>query len=402
MKKDISIASIYRTLYMKISDVFIYLKTWLGDAKFYFFLSVIFFTITIICFTWQIWDTISLSLPIDTTIWGQFGDFIGGTLGSIFSLISVMLVVWTFKTQNKTSETQRFNDLFFELIKLYQEQEKELEYIVIDTYCGFPYREKYTYKDFFSLLNEKLLIIYQPTNSISRNRKEAIAKYIEITLDFKNKLSLTFKTIYQILCLIDNSNLNQKDKIEYLKIFRSQFTVSELLFLRYHIKSGEYKKFAYLVNKSNLLKHLPLFELLEFKYWRDKLNKQEIRVANSFYITLIKSIKKNEANVSSVDNLLSVIIKKDNTSLTLTFIKNKNTSWLSKFNKKEFENLCECIIKEIVLFSNYAYYNNYKELYFKHAETNKNQITVSVKNNKGNKLNLLFEDLKEHNICKIL
>lgn len=109
---------------MKISTFFLNIKTWLGDAKFYFWISVIFFVFTLLCFTWQIWDTFSFSAPIDTTIWGQFGDFIGGTLGTIFSLISVMLVVWTFKTQNKTSETQRFNDLFFELIKLYQEQEK--------------------------------------------------------------------------------------------------------------------------------------------------------------------------------------------------------------------------------------------------------------------------------------
>ena len=35
-----------------------------------------------------------------------------------------------------------------------------------------------------------------------------------------------------------------------------------------------------------------------------------------------------------------------------------------KFNKKEFENLCEGIIKEIVMFSNYSCYNNYKELSF--------------------------------------
>lgn len=59
-------------------------------------------------------------------------------------------------------------------------------------------------------------------------------------------------------------------------------------------------------------------------------------------------------------------------------------------------------IKEIVLFSYYAYYNNYKELYFKHAETNKNQTAVSVTNNKGKKFNLTFEDLDTYEICKIL
>lgn len=103
------------------------LRSLLGNVNFYIIVTLIFFIFAISCFTWNIWDTFSLKLPIDTTIWGQFGDFIGGTLGVIFSLISVMLVVWTFKTQNKTAETQRFNDLFFELLRLYQEQEKELK-----------------------------------------------------------------------------------------------------------------------------------------------------------------------------------------------------------------------------------------------------------------------------------
>lgn len=57
---------------MKISALFLNIKTWFGDAKFYFWICVIFFAISINCFIWQIWDTLSLSVPIDTTIWGQF------------------------------------------------------------------------------------------------------------------------------------------------------------------------------------------------------------------------------------------------------------------------------------------------------------------------------------------
>lgn len=63
-----------------------------------------------------------------------------------------MLVVWTFKTQNKTSETQRFNDLFFELIKLYQEQEKELEYIVKTVEFPIPISTKIHTKTSFLYL----------------------------------------------------------------------------------------------------------------------------------------------------------------------------------------------------------------------------------------------------------
>ena len=91
------------------------IKSWLGNARFYFIVAFLFLIFAVLCFTWRMWSSLSIQLPIDPEIWGQFGDFVGGTLGVIFSLISVMLVVWTFKTQNETAETQRFNDLFFEL-----------------------------------------------------------------------------------------------------------------------------------------------------------------------------------------------------------------------------------------------------------------------------------------------
>ena len=364
------------------------LRSLLGNVNFYIIVTLIFFIFAISCFTWNIWDTFSLKLPIDTTIWGQFGDFIGGTLGVIFSLISVMLVVWTFKTQNKTAETQRFNDLFFELLRLYQEQEKELQHNWINEDRTASYVSNN--KDFFDKLSKKFWEEFAPSTSFSKNRKEAIKTYVNVTIDYKSKLSLCYRTLFQILNLIENCLLNQKERVEYLKILRAQLTESELLFIRYHIKSGEYKRFAYLVNKSNLLKHLPLFELLEFAYWRNKLDKYEIKNANNFYIYLVKSIKDNKSNIISNDKSLEVIINRTYNSLQLKFIKSDTSSWVQKFDKKDFENLCEGIIKEIVMFSNYSCYNNYKELLFISAKTEGNTTIVEVKNKKNKNVNVAF------------
>lgn len=376
------------------------LRSLLGNVYFYIIVTLIFFIFTILCFTWNIWDTFSLKQPIDATIWGQFGDFIGGTLGVIFSLISVMLVVWTFKTQNKTAETQRFNDLFFELLRLYQEQEKELQYNWINEDRTTSYVSNN--KDYFDKLSKRFWEEFVPSTSFSKNRKEATKTYLNVTIDYKSKLSLCYRTIFQILNLIENSLLNPKERVEYLKILRAQLTESELLFIRYHIKSGEYKRFAFLVNKSNLLKHLPLFELLEFAYWRNKLDKYEIKNANNFYIYLVKSIKDNKSNIVSNDKSLEVKINRTYNSLQLKFIKNNTSSWVQKFDKKEFENLCEGIIKEIVMFSNYSCYNNYKELSFMSAETEGNTTTVKVKNKANKALNIIFnENMSLDNIDKI-
>ena len=376
------------------------LRSLLGNVNFYIIITFIFFIFAISCFTWNIWDTFSLKLPIDATIWGQFGDFIGGTLGVIFSLVSVMLVVWTFKTQNRTAETQRFNDLFFELLRLYQEQEKELQFNWINEDKTASYVSNN--KDFFDKLSKKFWEEFVPSTSFSKNRKEATKTYVNVTIDYKSKLSLCYRTIFQILNLIENSQLNQKERVEYLKILRAQLTESELLFIRYHIKSGEYKRFAYLVNKSNLLKHLPLFELLEFAYWRNKLDKYEIKNANNFYIYLVKSIKENKSNIVSNDKSLEVKINRTYNSLQLKFIKCNTSSWVQKFDKKEFENLCEGIIKEIVMFSNYSCYNNYKELSFMSAETEDNITIVKVKNKANKALNIIFnENMSLDNIDKI-
>lgn len=105
-----------------------FIKSLFGNAIFYCIITILFFIGAFTLFTWNMINTFSTNLPIDHAIWGQFEDFVGGTLEVIFSLISVMLVVWTFRVQNKTAETQRFNDLFFELLNLHHEQEKLLKY----------------------------------------------------------------------------------------------------------------------------------------------------------------------------------------------------------------------------------------------------------------------------------
>ena len=208
------------------------------------------------------------------------------------------MIAWTFNIQNRTAVTQRFNDLFFELLDIFQSQEKELQYYHEEDGHKLVLSDN---KDFFFELNKKMATNYVPSLSFSQNRKNAITTYTNTTIDYKDKLSICYRTLYQLLNLVENGDLNQKEKVEYLKILRSQLTESELLFLRYHIKTGEYIKFAFLINKSNLMKHLPLFDLLEFKYWREKLQPIEIKYANDFFISLFKTIRKHGKRITSVD-----------------------------------------------------------------------------------------------------
>jgi hypothetical protein len=71
--------------------------------------------------------------PLDPTKAGQFGDFVGGYIGTIAFLVSLFLVFRTYRNQKATNEQQTFDTHFFELLKLHRENMAEIE---IGGKCG--------------------------------------------------------------------------------------------------------------------------------------------------------------------------------------------------------------------------------------------------------------------------
>lgn len=62
----------------------------------------------------------------DATIAGQFGDFIGGYLGTMFALISVILLYSTLKNQSETAEREKFENKFFLMLQLHRNNVSEI------------------------------------------------------------------------------------------------------------------------------------------------------------------------------------------------------------------------------------------------------------------------------------
>jgi hypothetical protein len=90
----------------------------------------------------------------DTAVWGQFGDYIGGTLNPILSFISIILLIKSVSLQNEANESLRdeltnsekterfrsFNSLFFSMI---ESQRVLLRELTIGFGVGpIPVREK--------------------------------------------------------------------------------------------------------------------------------------------------------------------------------------------------------------------------------------------------------------------
>lgn len=386
----------------------------LKKPRYYIIGTLVFFAISAVLFCWQLWSSFNISSPIEHEIWGQFGDFIGGTLGVIFSLVGVVFVLLTFHSQQKTALEQRFNDMFFSTLHFYQEQEKELQYRCVEKIGDDIFRGTANYKDFFNQVSKDLFGKFTPVMSFSKNRKEAVRLYAELCIPFGGKLSLCYRTLYRLLDMIDTMPVSNEVKRDYAKLLRAQFTENELLCIRYHIKYGNYIKFANLINKYHIMKHLPVFDMLEFCYWRnnESLTDYERNGVSIFLVQLCKEImKQKKHSITECRGKLVFNIDYSPTEITLVCSKSPIPDncqdvamGLYKFNDTDLENLFECVMKELVIFSNFSCYNDFHNLLFE-SETQTNQdittIKCTVRNRKQEKIILLYEDSKKSTIKKL-
>ncbi len=353
------------------------IKGWFGNARFYFIVVVSFITFAFIMFTVNLWSTFDTDLPIDSTKWGQFGDFVGGILGAILSLIGVMLVTWTFKKQNATAETQRFNDLFFGLLNLYQSQIAELFSGPNEIKKGSDiYIQKCTNKDFFDSEKRNIYTKFQTQESLLDdylviNREEAKKEYMCFYID-RPTIGACFRTIYRIYDLIDSSQMSEDNKRNYLKIIRAQLTESELFFLKYNAMTYYGEQFNNYIYKYNILKHLPLFDRLEFKYFSEKFNDLERIEMNIIFDKAIDGIKNLliEKQTNSYNDLINnryaINIKKTkHNSIIVGITKNNNkrknaneTIGFDKLSETQIQKLLTCFLKELFLYNGGNQYAN--------------------------------------------
>lgn len=64
---------------------------------------------------------------IDFDVTGQFGNFIGGVVGTIFSLFGTVLIFFSFKEQTEQNSRQAFESKFYELVRIHNDNVKELQ-----------------------------------------------------------------------------------------------------------------------------------------------------------------------------------------------------------------------------------------------------------------------------------
>lgn len=349
-------------------------------------LFLFFFFLSACLFFWnREWYMFDDNYVLDNTLWGTFGDFIGGVIGSILAFVGVIVTCLIFREQRQQtidlneeqinqSETQRFNSLFFELIDLHKTQ---VDYLMKMPLVGIG-TVNTNKTNFFDRYMEELHHNSKGIHSYARAFIVAKRKYLQLYLSNSTVLAPYFRVLYRLFELIDKAKIEEREKVRYAKIARAQLSESELLILRYNSANLYGDNFIEYINKYRLLKHLPLLSLLEFKKIREVISEGDSLYQysiNMLFFSVWKRIYNitvgHEGRTNDFVQLYDErkrykfelkMSKKYRTALYLTIDTSRpNRDPLLKcfrnFNESDFEKLLTNFLLEIYKYSNFSRYN---------------------------------------------
>jgi len=252
-----------------------------------------------------------------TASWGTFGDYVGGVIGTLFGLISVVFIYFTFEDQRSTSKREKFENKYYELIKLHRDNVAEIG-------IGRDFGKKVfililrEFREILPLikdLNIKLSLhldsrqiievayislFYGTGPNSTRILKKSLSSYkihflddlvdelekfkevIKIKRTFKyvpfeghqSRLGHYFRHIYQTIKFVDSQTfISAKEKKEYVKTIRAQLSNHEqaLLLLNSLSKLGRSWNNENLIKKYSLVKNLP-------EDFLDPINEVDVKV----------------------------------------------------------------------------------------------------------------------------
>lgn len=310
----------------------------------------------------------------------KIGDFIGGFVGVIFTLVGVLLLYETLALQRKeltdsrkVFEKQQFENTFFSLLDLYQNIVNSLHY---EDFTGI----QSTGKEFFKTQKALCIFNYTPSDSFYKNRLHAIETYTKFYIEHKESISHYFRTLYRIFRIIEVADLSLEDKIFYAKIVRAQLSESELFMINYNACTPYGKKFRPIIVSYNLIKHLPILERLEFSEWRNKISPEKVNSLNQLFIEIIEYLKsciqnpnvqpfyktylkgKFALRINCLKSSITVKLYRNNRVIASNFI--QQGFGLDDFSNEELEKLLKCFLVEIIKNSNYEILNDGSKIKF--------------------------------------
>lgn len=270
---------------------------------------------------------------IDEPTIAQFGDFVGGVIGTLVAFIGIILYYVALTEQrndikinqralnlqinaldHQTIEFQAQKEELISTRKIYEQQTKTMKnqqfdsnfYSLLNVYVSIKnnLNESDENHDFFNSIYEELTqgIQKSENETFYVTHKKIIEYYTNIYFNYRGRISPYFKTIYRLLMFVDDcDHLKEDEKVFYSKIVRSQISDNELLFLYYNYHSIYGTKAQPPVLKYRLLKHIQRLSKIEFiKHFDFNDENEKIKVV-LFTEKLIEIIHNNIIKAKSIE-----------------------------------------------------------------------------------------------------
>lgn len=193
---------------------------------------------------------------------GIFGDYVGGTIGSIVGAISIYLVYITYtsqvkftRSQDEAMKRQQFETTYFSLLEQQQMIRSQLKgNIGNETYEGILYLQclKSQLVDALSELNYIQDEVTEDNKVMLKNRANEL--YMDFFLPNVSNLGHYFRHLYHILKYIEDSHFS--DSRKYADLLQSQLSNDELFLLAINgISNYGRKEMLPLMDKYGLLEN---------------------------------------------------------------------------------------------------------------------------------------------------
>lgn len=271
--------------------------------------SVVLVIITVFFFVWNqprflYYETINHDL------FGTFGDFVGGFIGTIVAVFSVYFLVQTLRSQiDSNAETVKSNRSLMESnekllilnnLQLFDNQFQSVynQYLLaIDSYridkniTGRKALEQ--------LVKEFLEQDFETALEYKRRSQKAVTMFDDFYAENRTECSVHFRVLYLLVCLIAEADIDEESRVMYAKCIRGQLSEGEMAVIRYNCMTANGTKMQQFINQFNLLKHLPLMSIFEFRQWKSIIEKEELLSAID---TLFIALKKGMTNLNDLDD----------------------------------------------------------------------------------------------------
>lgn len=356
----------------------------------------VFFLVTLILFIWQQWKDLSFSECINSSLFANFGDFVGGVLGSIIAFYSVYMLVRTFQNQITTNaNVVKANESSIETNKNTIESNKKIieqtQLQIFDSRFNLLLSLYHKAIDSYVTNNqlhgrdafENISLSFRDNgfeNHTEYKRRSigAVSEYRVLYTNNRRELSVHFRMLYLLCKLTAEEKMKDVLRASYSKSIRGQLSEGELLLLRYNGYTPYGQKMQQYLNQFNLLKHLPVMSLLEFSYWRRMVGQeQKISALDQLYLEL-KQLITQMLDIDGSDNrritlssryILNIATSSSHDAVSISMIKEihkkkggaikrpPEESAFDAIKDKELRSFLKDFFIEMFVYSNFCQFN---------------------------------------------